>query len=215
MNLPMSIPHSPVPIPQSPVPSPHSPTMNQPLLPGNQVNFLRWFENERLEFYPKMHAYHALGYAEITSTLQTSIDIRVPSHKRDVSDTPLILPSGAIVYYIGFRTPNVALIATTGEKLKVAAAHTDTAPVLTAASNAIAANSTARSAASPYASLSAPLGTLGGATQYRLLCSNAGDTAAGTGVRVASGVQRAVVDICYLLIADPSRIEQLGYPSTY
>lgn len=190
--------------------------MSQPLLPGNQTNLLRWFEGERLEFYPKIHAYHALGYAEITSTLQTSIDIKVPSHKRDVSDTLLIVPAGAQVYYIGLRTPkDVALIGTTGERLKVGTVHTDTAPVLTVASNAVAANSIASSAGSPYATLAAPLGTLGGATQYKLLNSNAGNTAAGTGIRVASGTQRAIVDICYLLIADPSRIEQLGYPSTY
>ncbi|MBW4674675.1 MAG: hypothetical protein KME52_11795 [Desmonostoc geniculatum HA4340-LM1] len=190
--------------------------MSQPLLPGNQTNLLRWFEGERLEFFPKIHAYHALGYALITSTLQTSIDIKVPSHKRDVDDTLLIVPSGAQVYYIGFRTPkDVALVGTTGEKLKVGTVHTDTAPVLTVASSAIAANSIAKSAATPYDTLAAPLGTLGSATQYKLLNSNAGNTAAGTGIKVATGTQRLIVDICYVLAADPSRLEQLGYPSTY
>jgi hypothetical protein len=187
--------------------------MSQPLFPANQANILRWFEGERLEFYPKIHAYHALGYALITTTLQTSIDIKVPSHKRDVDDTLLIIPSGAQVYYIGFRTPkDVALVGTTGEKLKVGTAHTDTAPVLTVASSAIAANSIAKAAATPYDSV---LATLGSATQYKLFCSNAGNTAAGTGVKVATGTQRVIVDVCYLLSADPSRNEQLGYPSTY
>ncbi len=187
--------------------------MSQPLFPANQANILRWFEGERLEFYPKIHAYHALGYALITTTLQTSIDLKVPSHKRDVDDTLLIVPSGAQVYYLDFRTPkDVALIGTTGEKLKVGTVHTDTAPVLTVASSVIAANSSAKAAATPY---DAALATLGGATQYKLLCSNAGNTAAGTGVRVATGTQRVIVDVCYLLAADPSRNEQLGYPSTY
>ncbi len=187
--------------------------MSQPLLPGNQTNLLRWFEGERLEFFPKIHAYHALGYALITTTLQTSVDIKVPSHKRDIDDTLLIVPSGAQIYYIGLRTPkDVSLVGTTGEKLKVGTTHTDTAPVLTVASNAIAANSSAKAAATPY---DAALATLGSATQYKLLCSNAGNTAAGTGVRVATGTQRVIVDVCYLLAADPSRIEQLGYPSTY
>ncbi len=186
------------------------------LYPGNQTNLLRWFDDDKLEFYPKILAYHALGYALIATTLQTSIDIKVPSHKRDVDDTLLIVPSGAQVYYIGFRTPkDVALVGTTGEKLKVGTAHTDTAPVLTVASSAVAANSTAKSAATPYDTLAAPLGTLGGATQYKLLCSNAGNSAAGTGVKVATGTQRVIVDVCYLLPADPSRLEQLGYPSTY
>lgn len=186
------------------------------LFPGNQTNLLRWFEGESLELYPKMLAYHALGYATITTTLQTSIDIYVPSHKRDVSDTLLIAPAGAIVYYIGFRTPkDVALVGTTGDKLKVGTAHTDTAPAVSVASSAIAANSIAKSAASPYASLSAPLATLGSATQYKLLCSATGNDGAGSGIKVAAGTQRVIADICYLLIADPSRLEQLGYPSTY
>ncbi|ABA24673.1 hypothetical protein Ava_D0008 [Trichormus variabilis ATCC 29413] len=189
--------------------------MTQPLFPGNQTQLLNWYNGERLECYPKILAYHALGYATITSSLQTQIDIFVPSHQRDRNDTPLIVPAGAQVYYIGLRTPNVALIGTTGERLKVAAAHTDTAPVLTVASSAIAANSSARSVATPYDTLAAPLGTLGGATQYRLLNSNAGNTVAGTGVRVASGTQRVICDVCYLLAADPSRLEQVGYPSTY
>jgi hypothetical protein len=99
--------------------------------------------------------------------------------------------------------------------LKVGTAHTDVNPNIAFASNAIAANSSARAAATPYDTPAAPLGTLGSATQYRLFCSNAGNTAAGTGVRVATGTQRVIVDVCYLLPGDPSRIEQLGYQSTY
>lgn len=189
--------------------------MTQPLFPGNQTQLLNWFNGERLEEMPKIQAWHAIGYATITSSLQTSIDILVPSHRRDVSDVPLIVPSGAQVYFIGFRTPNVALIGTTGERLKVATAHTDVNPNIAVASSAIAANSTGRSGATPFDTLAAPLGILGGATQYRLLCSNAGNTAAGTGIRVATGTQRVVVDLCYVTLGDPSRQEQVGYPSTY
>lgn len=191
--------------------------MSRPLLPGNQVDLLDWFRGERLEFYPKMQAFHAIGYALVTATNQVQIDVLVPSHVRDVSDLPLIVPTGATVYYIGFRTPaSVALLGTSGERLKIGTAHTDVNPnIAFAAGNNIAANSSARIAATPYDTPAAPLGVLGAATQYRLFCSNAGNTAAGTGVRVATGTQRVIVDVCYLLAGDPSRIEQLGYQSTY
>jgi hypothetical protein len=190
--------------------------MTQPLFPGNQTNNLNWFTGERLEEMPKIQAWHAIGYATIPSGLQTSIDIFVPSNRRDSNDLPLIVPAGSQVYYIGLRTPkDVALIGTTGERLKVATAHTDVNPAIVVASNVIAANSTARSGATPFDTLAAPLGILGGATQYRLLCSNAGNTAAGTGIRVATGTQRVIVDLCYLTLGEPSRIEQVGYPSSY
>jgi hypothetical protein len=182
------------------------------LFPANQANLLNWFEAECAEIFPKYFLWHAIGYAEIDTTLRTQIDILVPSHKRDVEDLPLIVPNGAKVYYIGFRTPDVALTGTTGNLLKVGTALTDVTPNIAVASNVIAASSTAKSVATPFDSV---LATAPGATQYYLLCSNAGSTAAGTGVKVAEGKKRVVVDICYLTVAEPSRLEQLGYPSSY
>lgn len=159
-----------------------------------------------------MQAWHAIGYATITNVPQTQIDIFVPSHKRDVADLPLILPTGAVLYYLGLRTPAVALIGATGERLKVGTVQTDVNPGIAVASNAIAPNSFASAAATPFA---APLATMAVPTQYRLLNSNAGNTAAGTGIRVASGTQRVIVDACYVLPGEPSRVEMLGYLSTY
>ncbi|MFN6460849.1 MAG: hypothetical protein RMZ41_003250 [Nostoc sp. DedVER02] len=194
--------------------------MTQPLFPGNQTNFLSWFRGERVEFMPKVWAYHAMGYALITTAPQTQIDIFVPSHSRDISDLPLIVPAGARVYWISLRVPKpITLVGTTGDRLKVGTAHTDVNPNIAVASSAIAGGSSAQAAAVPFDTLAAPLGTLGGSTQYRLYCSNAGNTAAGSGISVASGVNptlsRVVVDVCYLVPGIPSRLENLGYQSSY
>lgn len=187
--------------------------MSQPLFPGNQTQLLNWYRNERLEALPKWQAWHAIAYAEIDTTLRSQIDLLVPSHTRDSADIPLVIPAGARVYYIGLRTPaDVPLVGTTGERLKVATAHTDANPNIQVASSAIAANSIASAVATPF---DAALATLGASTQYRLLVSNTGNTAAGNGVRVATGKKRVIADICYLTAGEPSRLEQLGYPSTY
>ena len=182
------------------------------IFPGNQTNLLNWYRDEHVEIFPTWLAWHALGYAEVDATLRSRIEIFVPSHTRDVEDIPLIIPTGARIYYVGFRTPDEAIIGTTGERLKVGTGHTDVNPNIAVADSAIAANSTAKSVATPFDNA---ITTLSSAAQYQLFCSNAGNTAAGNGVRISSGKKRLVVDICYLTAAEPSRLEQLGYPSTY
>ena len=211
--------------------------MTIPLLSGNQINFLNWYNGETNAVMPKMWCYQAIGYAEVTSTLQTSIPIYVPSNLGSGTDNTrypdklLTVPAGMVLYYLGLRIPpptpgqsptpasgsvptttggNTTLIGTTGERLKVGTAHTDTAPVITCASNAyVPGIAKLAPTQAMWGTLAAPLGVLGSDTTYNLLVSNAGNTAAGTGIRTAANKVRLIVDVAYIYVNDPALPERL------
>jgi hypothetical protein len=60
-----------------------------------------------------------------------------------------------------------------------------------------------------WGTLAAPLGVLGSDTTYNLLVSNAGNTAAGTGIRTAANKVRLIVDVAYIYVNDPALPERL------
>lgn len=124
----------------------------------------------------------------------------------------MILPAGAIITRIALRLPATetnkttqygnlpvgrTLVGTAGELVKVGATgvFTTIAPSVAAAPNASATAQRPFGAADVVAS---GLVTLGAATTYSLLVSNAGSTAAGTGIATsAAGVEAlAIVQIC-------------------
>ncbi|MFA9202048.1 MAG: hypothetical protein ACEQSC_00655 [Candidatus Nanopelagicaceae bacterium] len=182
----------------------------------------------------------AVGYAKITSTLQTNIPIYLPSQAQAGGelvtnpDKLLILPTGSIVTRIALRLPATetskttqygnlpvgrTLVGTTGELVKVGATgvFTTTAPSIAAASSVYTANASA--------TVQRPVGTTdvtasglittGAATTYSLLVSNAGSTAAGSGIATsAAGVEAlAIVQICWYEVQPAPSYELLGYQS--
>jgi hypothetical protein len=165
-----------------------------------------------------------VGYVKITSTLQTNIPIFLPSSAQNpqelinIPDKRLVLPVGAIVNHLSFRLPKLetnnttpqfgnlqpgaTLIGTTGEFAKVAAdgTFTTTTPAIASASNAYAANASAvanRGIASPVDVAASSLIAVGAATNMSLVVSNAGNTAAGTGIRTSAGDALAIVRVCW------------------
>lgn len=173
---------------------------------GSAINKLNWFKKDYVEVADKVQRFHAVGVALVTTTPATQIAVNVLSRQLDVANLPLILPVGAVVTYVGIRTEQ-ALICATGEVIKPAALHTETSPILTAAANAIAPGAAKNTVAAA---------ALGAAKQIFLLNSNAGNTAAGTGVSCSAtaksaytnaGVVPVIVEICYTLSADPATAE--------
>lgn len=173
------------------------------------------------------------GWAKLTTTLQTEIDIVLPSHQRRKADKPYVIPNGATIYRIGLRLPRelradedkkygilekgASIIGTTGERLKVAsttAAHTATAPAIVAANNSYTPNGSAVLCVNEWQALTGQLATLGADTTFKLYCSNAGNTAAGTGIRVSSGEAYVIAEICFKMAAEALDFERTGYPYT-
>jgi hypothetical protein len=164
--------------------------MSKSILPGDYTTRLNSYQPVGYRVIPGQEVYHIRGYARVTTTLQTAIDIKVKADNATDSElTGITIPSGAVVSRIAFRVPE-ALIATTGELLKVAAAVTDTTgyPSATAASSAIAAGAYRADTLIPSAAV-------GSNIALKLLSTNSGSAAAGTGVRVATNHKVGYVDI--------------------
>lgn len=195
--------------------------------------------NDKVNLHNGYILNEAVGYAKIDTTLRTNISVYVPSSQSqtpgesvNAPDRLLILPIGAIVTRIALRLPKIdpnkttqygnlrtgaTLIGTTGELVKVGygTTFTNTAPSIAAASSVYAPNASAtvqRGNAGADVALSG-LVTIGSATPVNLLVSNAGSTAAGTGIATSAGVALAIVQVCWLELQAAPNYEDLGYIS--
>jgi len=155
------------------------------MLPGNVVGTLDWSKGDYLSL-PGVRVYEAVGYAIVTTTAQTTIPVLIETGRnadarKDNPDSPLIVPSTGIIYYMEIFTP-VELIpgAATGT---VKFAHAS-GPTLTGVSTLIAANSSNSISDFPWAaSPTAPLGA-GSGVALTLIAS-------GTGVKVSATIKEA------------------------
>lgn len=179
----------------------------------------------------------AVGYAKITNTLQSNIPVFLPSQAQAGGelvtnpDRRLILPVGAIISRMALRLPRIEtnrttqygnlpvgtrLIGTTGElvKLSADAVFTTIDPAITAAANSYTPDAS-RTVQSPSNAAAGIVPALTVATSYSVVVSNAGSTAAGTGISVSStGVDAfAIVQICWYEIQPAPNYEVLGYQS--
>ena len=175
--------------------------------------------------------YQFAGWAKLDTTLRNEIEIVLPSHQRRKADKPFTIPSGATIYRIGLRLPRslradedtkygilprgATIIGTTGENLKVAsttAGHTAASPAIVAANNSYLPNSSAVLCVNEWQALTGQLATLGADTTFKLYCSNAGNTAAGNGIRVSSGEAFVIAEICFKMASEALDFERTGYP---
>jgi hypothetical protein len=194
--------------------------------------------NDKVNLHTGYVLREIVGYAKLTPTLQTNIPILIPSNAQAAGelvtnpDRRLVLPIGAIVCRIALKLPRQdpnkttqfgnlpiksTLIGTTGELVKVGADNvfTTTDPSIAAVANAYAPNAE-KTVQRPLGIADAiPTGliTVSAATNMSLLVSNAGSTAAGTGISTSAGVALAIVQICYYEIQPAITYEQMGYES--
>lgn len=181
----------------------------------------------------------ALG--KLTDTLQNTIPLVVPSWRKDqvsFPDRALVLPVGAVVNYVGFRLPEYGnlyegvspygllpqgctIVGTTGENLKVSpttgTTHTTTAPAIASANNSFTPDSFAsvfRKSGVADAASPSWLTTLGGATTPQITVSNAGNTAAGNGIRLSQSGAIAFIIVWFALEFDmaPPRLREVELP---
>lgn len=182
------------------------------------------------------------GVAKLTDQLQTSIPLYIPSWRKDQQTFPdriLTLSAGTIVNYIGFRLPEYGnlyegvtapygllptgctIVGTTGENLKVSpttgTTHTVTTPVITAASNAYTPDSFAYVWRTPgMADQASPslITTIGSATTLQLTVSNAGNTAAGNGIKLSTAGATAFVFVTIWVASPqvPLRLREVELP---
>lgn len=195
--------------------------MSSFLFPGNQINRTTGIHRS---IVPGIGTFvNALGVVDITSTVATVFDVKFRSGQADKADTTgLTIPIGSVLHYIGFRIPSTvdpsgsnlvpllpALIATNGDRLKLATAvgATGTQAFNATGSTAYVASSVAASgtfaaeekkfAISPFQGSATPAAAdfsvaLSGAITLKLFNDN-GTTGAGSGVSVASGSQQIIV----------------------
>lgn len=196
--------------------------------------------NDKVNLHNGYVLNEAVGYAKIDTTLRTSISVYVPSSQSqtpgesvNAPDRLLILPIGAIVTRIALRLPKIdpnkttqygnlrtgaTLIGTTGELVKVGfgTTFTSTAPSIAAASSVYAPNASAtvqRGNGAADVTLSNLITISGSAAPVNLLVSNAGSSAAGTGIATSAGVALAIVQVCWFEPQAAPSYEDLGYIS--
>lgn len=179
-----------------------------------------------------LDTFQFVGWAKLDTTPRNEIEIVLPSHQKRKADKPFIIPAGSTIYRIGVRLPRAlrqdedkkygllekkaTLIGTAGENLKVAsttAAHTATSPaIVCAADGTYLPNSSAVLAANEWQALSGQLTTITADTTFRVYISNAGNTAAGTGIRVSAGEAHILAEICFKMTAEAMQFERTGFP---
>jgi hypothetical protein len=199
---------------------------------------LRGHSDDKINLHDGMMLNERVGYAKITNLLQTNIPIFLPGSTESAEarsihpDKRLVLPVGAIVTSIALRLPRLetnvstpqygnldigaTLIGITGEFVKVAAdgVFTTTAPSIVSVANLYTPNLAAavnRNPAAPADVATSSLITVTAATSMSLVVSNAGNTAAGAGIRTSSGDAYAIVRINYLEPLPAPTYEDMGF----
>lgn len=199
---------------------------------------LRGHSDDRVNLHDGYQLVERVAYAKITPTLQNNIPLFLQSSGQTIDeinvnpDRRLVLPVGAIVNNIAVRLPKLetntntpqygnlppgsTLVGTTGEFVKVAAdgVFTTTAPAIASVANAYTQNAAAtvnRSIAAPADVAGSSLITVAAATNLSLVVSNAGNTAAGNGIRTSSGSAFAIVRVCWFEPMPAPTYEDLGF----
>lgn len=197
--------------------------MAQKIFPGNYVNYLDSYDQRAVQSLPGVNFHQVVGYVPLTTSNQTEVSVTVPSYDlrqgfKVLNDrTSLTISASATapayVYRLGFRLLASA-VGTTGENLKLATAHTDSTgyPVLAAASSAYAAGDVAANKVTSAGAWDAF--ELTSDTEYKIFVSNAGNTAAGTGISVSTvdyDTSIILCEVCYFTfdeIANSERIQR-------
>lgn len=189
--------------------------------------------------------YEAIARARLTDVLQSAIALNIFSTKPNsvvgnFPPIPLQIPIGGHLERVDLRLPraaaagdepiygidlpkNCTMIGTTGENLKVSpttgTTHTVVSPVITSANNAYTPNSQAvlsRASGVPDAAAPSLLTTVTGAPlALQVSCSNAGNTAAGNGIRLSLAGTHAFIyaRVIYSLPGDAVKPWSLDLPA--
>jgi hypothetical protein len=193
--------------------------MAKKIFPGNWVAELSSFQTQCVESVPGRVYYQKLGYALVGTTGATEFDITIPSPDMRGDDKPranitgLTLPSGANVYHVGMRIPDMRKDRAVGSASSgLVGTNTDTLAIKDAAASAAATISTTVVSTPTVAVASttvAPTAVqkgivtpaiLAGAETLKLFVRNAAGNGAGSNLTsTQAGGTPVIAVVCYYL----------------
>lgn len=204
--------------------------MAKKIYPGNYVNLLASYANPNTSGVPTgvvsmpgRIAYHIVGYGLIpygSGNAVTSVPITIPSPDRRSDDKPrpdqtsLVVPSGAKVYHLGIRVPDLrkdrgvgtafsGIVGTNTDRLKVAdALANDDAMTTTTLSTPSASVVVASGTIAPVSAIKAAVTpvVLAGSETLSVYVTDSSGTSAGTALySSAIGGTPIIVEVAYYL----------------
>jgi len=206
--------------------------MAKKIYPGNWVTQLSSFQGQPVVAVPGRTYYHQVGYALVGSTGATEFDVTIPSPDLRADDKPradisgLTLPSGANVYHVGLRVPDMrkdrgAGTATTG----LVGTNSDTIAVKDAAASAagtisttVVSTPTVAVASTTIAPTAVTKGIvtpaiLAGAETLKLFVRNAAGNGAGSALSsTTTGGTPIIVEVCYYVEDVPPELDSTFVP---
>jgi hypothetical protein len=182
---------------------------------------------------PGRQFYQVLGYALVTTVGATSFPITIPSPDLRSDDKPrpdrvgLVIPTGAAVYSVGLRVPDMrrdrgvgtafsGLVGTNTDRIKVADALANDASITTAvistpsASLAVASGTIAPGTARQSVQTAAILA--GGETLQVFVTNNTGTAAGSNLTSTVAGGTPLIVEINYTLDDDVAGLDDIKLP---
>ena len=206
--------------------------MAKKIFPGNWVTQLSSYQGQPVVAVPGRTYFHKVGYALVGSTGATEFDITIPSPDRRSDDKPrpdvtgLTLPSGANVYHVGIRVPDMrkdrgagsattGLAGTTGDTIAIkdaaaSAAATISTTVVSTPTIAVASSTIAPSAATKGIVTPA---VLAGDETLKLFVRNAAGNGAGSALSsTATGGTPIIAEVCYYVEDVPPEVDSTIIP---
>lgn len=212
--------------------------MAKKIYPGNYVNRLSSYQGQPVVAIPGRVYYHITGYALVTSTGGTAFDITIPSPDRRQDDKPrpditsLVIPSGAALYSLSLRVPDMrkdrgvgtaftGLVGTNTNRLKVANAVGNDDEMIdnnisTKSSDIAVASGTVAPATSvqtiDLANSFIPVLQTAARTLRVFVTDSTGTAAGSTLTSTQAGGTPIIVDAYYYLNDDPSELNDIWLP---
>ena len=206
--------------------------MAKKIFPGNWVTQLSSYQGQPVVAVPGRVYYHKVGYALVGSTGATEFAITIPSPDRRSDDKPraditgLTLPSGANVYHVGIRVPDMrkdrgvgsattGLAGTTGDTIAIkdataSAAATISTTVVSTPTIAVASSTIAPTAATKGIVTPA---VLAGAETLKLFVRNAAGNGVGSALSsTTTGGTPIIAEVCYYVEDVPPELDSTIVP---
>ncbi len=206
--------------------------MAKKIFPGNWVTTLSSYQGQPVVAVPGRQYYQKIGYALVDATGGTEFDVIIPSPDMRADDkvraniTGLTIPSGANVYHVGIRVPDMRKNKDAGTAASgIVGTNTDTIAVKDAAASAagtisttVVSSPTIAVANATIAPASAKKGeveakTLAGAETLKVYVRNAAGNGTGTAITsTQTGGTPIIVEVAYFVEDDVAGLDSTFIP---
>ncbi|MBP98680.1 hypothetical protein CMK18_22235 [Candidatus Poribacteria bacterium] len=206
--------------------------MAKKIFPGNWVTTLSSYQGQPVVAVPGRQYFQKIGYALVDSTGGTEFAVTIPSPDMRADDkvraniTGLTIPSGAHVYHVGIRVPDMRKDKGVGNATSgLVGTNTDTIAVKDAAASAagtistsVVSSPTIAVALTTIAPTSAKKGeveakTLAGAETLKVYVRNAAGNGTGSNLSsTAAGGTPIIVEVAYFVEDDVADVNSTFIP---